>query len=160
MTTRLLRHLKGFPEVSTVETSSAAAVPEALAALAENDVELLIVNGGDGTLVRTLTEVLAHRPFGGRVPMIAPLRGGRTNMSARDIGANRDPLKGLNEVLMSAREGRIAERVSRRRVLRVDYRPFEDPVYGMFFGAGMIHRAIGLVHQHFPPRSGQLRLPT
>jgi hypothetical protein len=155
MTTRLLQHLRGFPEVSTVETTSAAAVPEALAALAESDVELLIVNGGDGTLVRTLTEVLANQPFGDRVPMIAPLRGGRTNMSARDIGASRDPLKGLNEILTCAREGRIEERVSRRRVLRVDYRPFEDPVYGMFFGAGMIHRAIGLVHEHFPARRGQ-----
>ena len=155
MTTRLLRYLRDFPEVATVETSAAAAVPEALAALAERDIDLLVVNGGDGTLVRTLTEVLGNRPFGDRVPLIAPLRGGRTNMSARDLGANSNPLKGLAEVLQSTREDRIEERISRRRVLRVDYRPFGDPVYGMFFGAGMIHRAIGLVHQRFPAQSGQ-----
>ena len=61
MTTRLLRYLRDFPEVATVETSAAAAVPEALAALAERDIDLLVVNGGDGTVYRTVD--LTGAPF-------------------------------------------------------------------------------------------------
>ena len=54
----LLHFLKDHPEVAHVETSSARAVPDALWELARQDVELLVVNGGDGTLQHTLTELL------------------------------------------------------------------------------------------------------
>jgi len=71
----LLQFLKGHPDVVSVETDSALAVPEALSELARQDVDLLAVNGGDGTLQHALTEILGHRAFDGRVPLIAPLRG-------------------------------------------------------------------------------------
>ncbi len=69
---RILAFLKRHPEVAHIETSSAHAAPEALAALADEGVELLVVNGGDGTLQHTLTEILGHAGFGERVPWIAP----------------------------------------------------------------------------------------
>ena len=82
--------------------------------------------------------------------MIAPLRGGRTNMTALDLGAQRDPVKGLASVLEAARTRRLAERMVRRPVLRVAYHRGFSVQYGMFFGAGMIHRAIALTHRLFP----------
>lgn len=42
-----------------------------------------------------------------------------------------------------------------RPVLRVTSRRRGTQQYGMFFGAGMIHRAIALVHQLFPPGRSQ-----
>jgi diacylglycerol kinase (ATP) len=154
-TRRLLKCLEAYPDVRHVETSHAAAVPEALGEFARQGVDLLVVNGGDGTLMRVLTEILGSGEFGGRVPMIAPLRGGRTNMSALDIGSHRDPVRGLTGVLSSAWNDRMHERVVSRRVLRVEYGPYRDVLYGMFFGTGVIHRGIDTVHRVFPSGRSQ-----
>jgi len=147
--TRLLHFLSDHPEVAHVETSSAEAVPEALWELAREDVELLVVNGGDGTLSHVLGEVLGAGAFDGRIPHVAVLRGGRTNMSARDLGSHGDPLRAMTQLVWAARSGRVADRVIDRPVLRVQYGPGMNLRYGMFFGAGVIHRGIELVHRRF-----------
>ena len=146
---RVLSLLSAYPDVLHVETDHAAALPEALADFARRGIDLLVVNGGDGTLQHALTEILAGDDFE-RIPMIAPLRGGRTNMTALDLGAQRDPVKGLASVLEAVRTRRLAERMVRRPVLRVAYHRGFAVQYGMFFGAGMIQRAIALTHRLFP----------
>jgi hypothetical protein len=152
---RMLGFLTSHPDVLHVETQHAGVMPEALADLARQEVDVLVVNGGDGTLQYVLTEILGNGVFGDRVPMIAPLRAGRTNMSALDLGARRDPLRGLAELIDSAKDGRIAERVEPRRVLRVSYGHGVQRAaqYGMFFGAGIIKRAIELNHRLFDQSS-------
>jgi len=148
---RMLGFLRSHPDVLHVETENAGVMPEALAELAAKEVDLLVVNGGDGTLQYVLTELLANGGFGDRLPLVAPLRAGRTNMSAMDLGADRNALRGLSAMIASGRAGRIAERVEPRRVLRVGYGfGIERGVqYGMFFGAGLIKRAIELNHRLF-----------
>ncbi len=148
---RMLGVLRSHPDVLHVETESAGVMPEALAELAAREVDLLVVNGGDGTLQYVLTELLGGNAFGDRIPLIAPLRAGRTNMSAMDLGADRNALRGLTAMLAAARAGRIAERVEPRRVLRVAYGfgAERSAQYGMFFGAGLIKRAIELNHRLF-----------
>jgi diacylglycerol kinase family enzyme len=136
--------------VSHIETSRAAAVPEALWEFAARGVELLVVNGGDGTLQAVLSEILGRHAFDGRVPLLAPLRGGRTNMTALDLGTRRNSIRALAELLEAARSGRLGERIVERRVLRVEYSLRPDVHYGMFFGAGTIYRATQLVHRIFP----------
>lgn len=147
--TQLLQYLKGHPDVVSVETDSALAVGEALSELARQDVELLAINGGDGTLQHALTEILANDGFDGRVPLIAPLRGGRTNMSALDLGAHRNPVKGMAALIAATRDGTLSERLVERRVLRVEHGADKKVLHGMFFGGGTIHRAIELNHQLF-----------
>jgi hypothetical protein len=151
---RILDVLREYPNVHHVETDQAGALPDALADLARREIDLLVVNGGDGTLQHALTEILANDVFQ-HVPRIAPLRGGRTNMTAMDLGADSDPVRGLRAVLEAARTGRLHERRVNRPVLRVGFDRGRRVEYGMFYGAGMIHRAIALVHQMFPPGSGQ-----
>ncbi len=144
--------VKDAPDVVCVETLDAAAVPDALHELARQDVELLVVNGGDGTLQNALTAILHDGAFEGRVPLIAPLRGGRTNANAVDLGATRSPRRALERLVRAAASGRLSEHVVERRVLRVDVRDGldRDVRYGMFFGAGVIHRGIQLVHRGLP----------
>ncbi|MGY8738507.1 MAG: diacylglycerol kinase family protein [bacterium] len=127
---RMLGFLRSHPDVLHVETETADVMPEALAELARQEVDCLVVNGGDGTLQYVLTEILGSGVFGDRVPLVAPLRAGRTNMSAMDLVADSDPL---------------------RRVLRVSYGYGIQRAaqYGMFFGAGIIKRAIELNHRLF-----------
>jgi diacylglycerol kinase family enzyme len=151
---RILGFLRAFPHVHHVETERAQALPEAISDLAKRQVDLLVVNGGDGTLQHTLTEILAHGVLD-PVPMIAPLRGGRTNMTALDIGSNRDPVKGLAGLLQAVESGRIVERISARPVLRIEPGRARDVHYGMFFGAGLIPRAIELTHRLFPTGRSQ-----
>jgi diacylglycerol kinase family enzyme len=146
--------LKDYPEVSHIETTSVRSVPEALASLARQDVELLAVNGGDGTLQYTLTQMLTTDDFPA-IPMVAPLRGGRTNMTAMDIGAHRNPAKGLQALLDEIRAGRLEDRMVDRPLLRVETLRDRGIHYGFFFGAGMIHRAIDLTHQIFPKGRSQ-----
>lgn len=148
---RMLGFLRSHPDVLHVETEHAGVMPEALAELARQEVDLLVVNGGDGTLQYVLTEILGTGAFGDRVPLVAPLRAGRTNMSAMDLGADKDPLRGLEALIDCAEDGRIAERVEPRRVLRVSYGYGIERAaqYGMFFGAGIIKRAIELNHRLF-----------
>jgi hypothetical protein len=127
---RILAYLKAHPDVLHVETDRAGALPDALADLARRHVDLLILNGGDGTLQHALTEILNNNPFG-HVPLVAPLRGGRTNMIAMDMGAQGNP------------------------VLRIDSATRREVVYGMFFGAGMIQRAVALTLRVFPSGRSQ-----
>lgn len=156
---RMLGYLRSHPDVLHVETENAGVMPEALTELARQEVDLLVVNGGDGTLQYVLTELLGSGVFGDRVPLVAPLRAGRTNMSAMDLGADPDPLRGLGALLECAEDGRIAERVEPRRVLRISYGYGIQRAaqYGMFFGAGIIKRAIELNHRLFD-KDGQRHL--
>ncbi len=151
---RILEYLVHHPDVIHIETDRAGVVPDAIDSIADQEVDLLIVNGGDGTLQFALTEILTNESFES-LPMIAPLCGGRTNMTASDFGCTRDPVKGLVALVESAKAGTIRERVVDRPVLRVEFDRGRRVEYGMFFGAGVIHRAISLTHRVFPAGKSQ-----
>ena len=55
----------------------------------------------------------------------------------------------------AARSGSMQERVVDRPVLRVCVMPEGTTQYGMFFGAGVIERAIGFIHRAFPEGRAQ-----
>ena len=143
------RVLKAAPDVVHIETACSEDVPEAVARLARQEVTLLAVNGGDGTLQHVLTEVLSSNIFE-TLPCIAPLCGGRTNMSAHDIGSRGRPAAGLAALMSSVQTNTLAQRIVERPVLRIDCGPHQRPQYGMFFGAGVIQRALAFKHQLYP----------
>jgi hypothetical protein len=151
---RILELLRSHPDVLHVETDHAHVLPEALAELTHAELDLLVLNGGDGTLQFALTEMLSD-PDLPRVPMVAPLRGGRTNMTALDMRAQRDPVKGLARLLHAIDTGRLEEHLVSRSVVRVASSRREKVEYGMFFGAGIIRRAISVVHRVFPTGRSQ-----
>jgi diacylglycerol kinase family enzyme len=148
----VLGFLRRHPDVLHVETERDAAVPPALRDFARAGVEILVLNGGDGTIQHALTHLLGN-PANDWRPWIAPIRGGRTNMTATDLGARRDPVRGLGELIAADRAGRLAERIRVRPVLRVAIA--EGVHYGMFLGLGVLHRAVHLVHQVFPDGKAQ-----
>ncbi len=151
---KVLDVLREFPNTQHVETDQAGALPEAIADLARRRIDLLLINGGDGTLQHALTEILSQDPFE-KLPHIAPLAGGRTNMTAKDLGAQRDPVKGLRDTLRAAHQGRLHERLVHRPVLRMSFDRGRREEYGMFCGSGIIRRAIHLVHEVFPQGKSQ-----
>lgn len=123
--------------------------------LARHDIDILAVNGGDGTLQRVLTEVMGNKVFAD-LPLLVPLRGGRTNMIALDIGSQRNPVAALATLRNITRStdplnGRIIE----RPVLRMDIESDGVTQYGMSFSVGLLPRAIELTHRMFPEGRAQ-----
>jgi hypothetical protein len=153
-TARIDALLRGRPNVVAVETQGAHELGPALAELLSREIDVLAIHGGDGTVQCALTELLRDPP-GARLPAIAPLRGGRTNMTSTDLGADRDPARGLAHLLHAAEAGQLDQLVVARPVLRIRSALRGTDLYGMFFGAGLIYRAIGVVHRMFPAGRSQ-----
>jgi len=152
---RMLSFLRDCPEISHVETERGDHVREALVTLAQRDIDILAVNGGDGTLQRVLTEITSHRMFS-KEPLIVPLRGGRTNMIALDIGSQRNPTSALAILRDVTRSNSsLNGRITERPVLRVDLEPDGVTQYGMSFSVGLLPRAIELTHRMFPEGRAQ-----
>ena len=108
--------------------------------------ELLVINGGDGTLQAALTYLLGPDGPKGRPPRLMVIAGGTTNMSAADVGARKAPLQALHCIgdwLAGTRSGPVRRE---RPVLRVAG-PGGAPVHGMFFGAGAIHTGVEYFHR-------------
>lgn len=142
--------LTGQDDVLHVATDESGSLPDVLGRFAHQEVTLLVVNGGDGTLQQALTAMLTGNIFP-QLPLIAPLRGGRTNMSAMDMGCQQNSVKALGSLIDLARSRSLAGRIVDRSVLRMDMGPDHGVQYGMFCGVGVIHRAVELVHRAFPP---------
>jgi hypothetical protein len=140
-------------DVVYVESEGAADVHWALETFARREVGLIAVGGGDGTLQHALTAILADARAA--VPMIAPLCGGRTNMNALDLGCTDQPVRAVGRLAaaVDASDVRPLE-VIERPVLRMDL-GVDGVQYGMFGGFGVMHRAVQLVHQTFPPGRSQ-----
>jgi len=152
---QVLSRLSKYPEVVRAESDSAEGAAAAIRSLAEADIDVLVVNGGDGTLQRALTELLGTASPFKRLPVVAPLRTGRTSMSALDIGSPGDPVKAIDRVVSLARSGNVDRHLVDRAVLRMMLDPDGIDHYGTFFGGGVIYRAIHLTHEVFPKGRAQ-----
>jgi diacylglycerol kinase (ATP) len=158
---QVLSLLREHPSVAHVETNNGDEVATALEQLAARGIDVLALNGGDGTLQHVLTSILANNMFQ-PLPLIMPLRGGRTNMSALDIGNRRNPAAAVSALLAAAHTGSLDRHIVERAVLRVEisaetnastgaaHAPLTTVQYGMFCGVGLIPRAIALTHRVFP----------
>jgi hypothetical protein len=147
---RVFELLHRRADIVHVETERADDVPPALAELERAAVDVLVIHGGDGTVQLALTELLRD-PGRTRLPAIAPLRGGRTNCTSTDLGADRHPATGFAKVLEAAEANDLDRLTVVRPVLRIRSARRAGDQYGMFFGAGLIYRAIRIVHRTFPP---------
>ena len=146
---RVLSFLGRQPTLLHEETLDFDRVPEVMREFAEAGVTALVMNGGDGTLQHALTYLFGPNAPGWR-PMIAPIRGGRTNMVASDLGASRDPVKSLERLIHAAETDTLHTLLAPRPVLRVELANEANVQCGMFLGAGMLHRAVGLAHLALP----------
>jgi diacylglycerol kinase family enzyme len=154
---RVLAMLEAYPDITSVVTDRSTNVRDVVADLAAKEIDLLVVNGGDGTLQRTLTEVLEDRAFE-RTPVIAPLRSGRTNSSARDLGIHKSPVLAMDRIIDLSRRDDLGANLVRRDVLRITLDAdgaARDVHCGMFCGFGVIDRAIRRTHERFPEGRAQ-----
>jgi hypothetical protein len=121
---------------------SRAALRQALAGFAAAGVDLLVVNGGDGTLREVLTAL--PESFGTRHPAIAPLAAGRTNLAARIMANGTNAGAGeavLARLLDSARAGRLRQRAQPVLEIAFPGAPERGVLRGLLFGAAAMTQA-------------------
>ena len=135
------RIVANHPRVHHCATSGPADVPAALSTLADRSVAVIAINGGDGTVARVLTHLLEDAPFE-RLPLIALLPGGTTNMNAGDVGLRGSLVNAVQRLCRWADDDRIEGRLLRRAILRVDPGAGQPVAFGMFFGTGAIIHGI------------------
>jgi len=137
----VLKVLASYPQVSHREVQTPADVASALADFARREINLLVINGGDGTIQAALT-VMHHRSPFERLPLLAVLRAGTTSMTAGDVGLKGSRAKGLRKLFKWACDGEGEVVLLQRPVLRVQAAPDVDPVFGMFLGTASIYQGI------------------
>lgn len=147
------------PDTVHLEAYEPESITGALSKFALLGIDLIIINGGDGTIQATLTS-LGNNDFFDSPPLLALLRSGTTSMLSRDIGIPGTPAVALQSILEWANCPNTNFSVLARPVLRIQ-RFGQPPLFGMFFGAGLICRGIKLFHSKDNPMGwrGQL-MPT
>jgi diacylglycerol kinase (ATP) len=120
-------------------------VQTAICDFSRQGVNLMVVNGGDGTIHAVLT-ALFTTDWSDRLPVLAVLRAGTTSMIARDVGISGSRLQALSRLLNWAHTGQGIASIVKRPVLRLEWETGEKPMYGMFFGAGVIYEGIKFCH--------------
>ena len=127
--------------MSCHDVRTPADVATALGDCARQEVDVVAVNGGDGTIQAVLTTLLHDRPFQ-TLPLLAILTAGTSSMVARDVGVGGSPARALSRLLAWASARDHEGTVSQRHVLRMETPTVEGVRYGMSFGAGLIHDGI------------------
>ena len=135
--------LRQHPRVPHFEEDTSEGMIAAARELMGRDTEIIVVNGGDGTVQAVLTELL--RSPAARVPLLAVLPGGTSNSTARNVGFGTRPLTALQRLLAESARGVLAGTVERRAVLRVD--TGGEAQYAMMFGAGAVYHGIVFYRQ-------------
>ena len=133
------------PRIYHYDVQTPQDVLTALIDFARNDVNLVVLNGGDGTVQAALTVIFHNRPFE-KLPVLTVLQSGTTSMTARDVGVLGSPAKALKKLLRWAQTGAGKPRTIKRPVLSVAA-PGHPIRYGMFFGAAAIYHGIQYFHR-------------
>ncbi|MBW4331295.1 NAD(+)/NADH kinase [Stakelama sp. CBK3Z-3] len=129
-------------EIMTAAPDTRVALELALGDFAARRVDVIIINGGDGTVRDVITA--ARRVYAGPLPKFAILPSGKTNAIAIDLGVSSDiTLPALVEVI---RAGKVRERAP----LEISRDGSDMPeLSGFLFGAGAFVKATALAqHTH------------
>jgi diacylglycerol kinase family enzyme len=102
---RVLTTLADELQVELAETTHRGHGSELARKACVEGVDVVLALGGDGT-VNEVVNGLLHDGPGDRVPPLAVVPGGSTNVFCRALGRSRDPLAATREVLDSLRAGR------------------------------------------------------
>jgi diacylglycerol kinase family enzyme len=138
---RSARNLGRRSRYDCAEPTSPQELARMLEAMRVAGVDLLVIDGGDGTVRDVLTE-LAAMAWG---PRLAVVPSGKINLIAGDVGAR------LDHVVGAAEFGWGGFSVERRPLIRLE-RAGQRPAFGMFLGACAFTAGWQLANNHLHPR--------
>lgn len=138
------------PDIFHYEVEEVDQIAEALRMIARVKPRVLVINGGDGTVQATLTELYQGDHFGGNPPPVAVLPNGKTNLIALDLGAHDKPLSTLEKIVEIARHD-MTGHVVVRQMIALSRGENSRPVLGMFLGgAGLAEFILFCRHKIYP----------
>jgi diacylglycerol kinase (ATP) len=126
-------------------------ITDALREFAAQGVQVLAINGGDGTTAQVFTALLEGGTFN-PLPAVILLPGGTTNVNANDVGLRGRLDVAVERMARWARGDGGAMQRRLRHILRVTGATHGEPLCGMFFGAGSIIRGIEYCQEQFHAR--------
>lgn len=129
------------PRYDCAEPQSPEELPPMLEAMRAGGVELLVIDGGDGTVRDVVTE-LAAMGWGVRLAVVPS---GKINLIAGDVGTR------LDRIVGTAGLGWDGFSIERRPLIRLDRAGFR-PAFGMFLGACAFTAGWRLANNHLHPR--------
>lgn len=148
---RVRSYCASNPDIFHYEVEQVDQIGRAFQTIARVDPVVIVINGGDGTVQASLTELYQGEHFKGRVPPIAVLPNGKTNLIALDLGIHGDPIKALERIVAIAKAGVDDHVVARELIALSDGRADTRPVLGMFLGgAGLADYMLYCRNQIYP----------
>ena len=131
---RIREYCSDHPDLFHYEVEHASQIGEAIRSIARVRPRVLVINGGDGTVQATLTELYNGGHFGTEIPPVAVLPSGKTNLIALDLGARGDPVETLERLLQLARTENLKDYTVPRELIALRHGENDRPVIGMFLG--------------------------
>jgi hypothetical protein len=151
MLPRVRNYCANHPDIFHYEVEHVDQIGRALQTIARVEPSVIVINGGDGTVQAALTELYQGEHFKGKVPPIAVLPNGKTNLIALDLGTYGDPLKALDRIVELAKTGLDQHVVARELIALSDGKVGSRPVLGMFLGgAGLADYILYCRHRIYP----------
>ncbi|HIN33958.1 MAG TPA: hypothetical protein EYM83_08485 [Nitrospirales bacterium] len=135
---------KEFPQIPHREARTPAEISAALSEFAKREINLVAINGGDGTIQAVLTTLHRQSPFQ-FPPLLSVLRAGTTSMIAGDVGLRGSRVSSLRTLCAWTEASHRSTHfpvILRRPVLRIHSAHTPEPIFGMFFGTGGITQGI------------------
>lgn len=129
----------GIDSVFVAAPGTRAALAETLSTFADERIDLLVIDGGDGTVRDVLT--CAHHLWRGGWPDIAVIPSGKTNALAIDLGIP------TGWTLADALAATLHGRQTQRRPVEVMRGDGSRPLRGFLFGAGAFVQATELAQR-------------
>jgi diacylglycerol kinase (ATP) len=141
--------LARYPETLHAEAAEVGDLESIFGEFARREVDLVVVNGGDGTVHAALTELCNGAAYR-ELPALSVLATGMTNLIALDVGLAGRPEAALARLL--DRVGSGGELTpERRRLLSLSTGGNRPPLHGMFFGTAAFHQAVRMARDEVHP---------
>jgi diacylglycerol kinase family enzyme len=121
------------------EVTNAYEISASVDAFVNAGTDLLVIIGGDGTVQGVLCHLFATQPLA-KWPVLTIVPGGTTNMTALDLGICGSPESVLRQLGVCFQKD-FPFALVERHVLCIE-QSGAGKVYGMFFGVGLIARAV------------------
>jgi diacylglycerol kinase family enzyme len=143
---RIAARLAGYRQVAHHVTRTLAEAEALAPQLAVEAPDVVVINGGDGTIAAALGMILDHWPED-RLPLIMVLPGGTANMTAGDIGMTASQRRAVRRFFRWLDRGAPMDgEIRTRYLMRVEGAADGQTRHGMFLGTGAVMQATQYAH--------------
>ena len=135
------RILEQYSSIEHIITNHENNLLDALDICRQNNIKIIIVNGGDGTLLQVLT-YLKLKQNQNYTPSLVLLKAGTTSMAFGDVGCKGKLKQVIENIICYAKGDKRVLKETVRQALKMTLPEKNITVCGMFFGAGAIYNGI------------------